>query len=99
MDWVDFDGELEGGDEGGGGEVECDDEPILSIGDKCLSGSDACELTVDIDSKHAVANRAACGNDGGWHQAHGDTLIDDVISQDISSECDCGCGSSRVGRT
>lgn len=67
MGVADSDGELEGGNLWGCWEVELDVEVVGRGVDVLLSGSDAREITDNIDSKQVVADVAVVDQDVGRH--------------------------------
>ena len=60
MSGIDFDGELEGGnDSAWGGEAERDDEPVLRVSDELLGDCNSNKKTVDIDFEQIIAGSTA----------------------------------------
>lgn len=70
MDGIDLDSVFESGHEGGGGEVESEYKPVLSVVDKCLGSSDPRKLTVDVYFEELVTDSAVAGEDARRHQTH-----------------------------
>ena len=96
---VDFDQILEGRDSSGCWEAERNNKPILTTINILLCSSNRCESTRDTHAQQTVADRAPSRKDSSWHQIHRHTLIDHIVSKNITSKRYGRCDSWRNGGT